>query len=144
MFSSLISRLIKIHLLISSAEPYFSPIHLTELAIPHLEKTKGNIVNVSSIASQKTHPSMPFYAVAKAGLDHFARNYASILAPSGVRINNLNPGATDTAIFQRSSIPAEMVEKVILVHLFLLLQPQKEIVNSYIPYTKKSTNFVSN
>uniref|UniRef100_A0A914ZCN4 Uncharacterized protein n=1 Tax=Panagrolaimus superbus TaxID=310955 RepID=A0A914ZCN4_9BILA len=60
-----------------------SIIHLTELAIPHLEKTKGNIVNVSSIGSQKTSQAMPFYVIAKAGLDHFARNYAAILAPQG-------------------------------------------------------------
>jgi NAD(P)-dependent dehydrogenase (short-subunit alcohol dehydrogenase family) len=89
-----------------------APIALTELAIPHLEKTKGNIVNVSSIASSKTHSSMPFYCIAKAGLDHFARNYAAILAPMKIRINNLNPGATDTAIFSRSGIPPEMIEKV--------------------------------
>uniref|UniRef100_A0AC35G7H5 Uncharacterized protein n=1 Tax=Panagrolaimus sp. PS1159 TaxID=55785 RepID=A0AC35G7H5_9BILA len=89
-----------------------APIALTELAIPHLEKTKGNIVNVSSVASIKPHPIAPFYGIAKAGLDHFARNYAAILAPSGIRINNLNPGATDTAIFTRSGIPPENVEKV--------------------------------
>lgn len=55
---------------------------------------------------------MPFYCIAKAGLDHFARNYAAILAPQGIRINNLNPGATDTAIFSRAGIPPEMIEKV--------------------------------
>jgi NAD(P)-dependent dehydrogenase (short-subunit alcohol dehydrogenase family) len=89
-----------------------APIALTELAIPHLEKTKGNIVNVSSIAAQKTSPSMPFYAIAKAGLDHFARNYAAILAPHGIRINNLNPGATETAIFSRANLPQEMIDKM--------------------------------
>jgi NAD(P)-dependent dehydrogenase (short-subunit alcohol dehydrogenase family) len=89
-----------------------SVIALTELAIPHLEKTKGNIVNVSSIGSQKTSTSVPYYCIAKAGLDHFARNYAAILAPKGVRINNLNPGATETAIFSRAGIPDEMIAKM--------------------------------
>uniref|UniRef100_A0A914PN65 Uncharacterized protein n=1 Tax=Panagrolaimus davidi TaxID=227884 RepID=A0A914PN65_9BILA len=89
-----------------------SVIHLTELAIPHLEKTKGNIVNVSSIGSQKTSPKMPFYSIAKAALDHFARNYAAILAPQGIRVNNLNPGATMTSFGSRHGIPEAVLEKM--------------------------------
>jgi NAD(P)-dependent dehydrogenase (short-subunit alcohol dehydrogenase family) len=89
-----------------------SIIHLTELAIPHLEKTKGNIVSVSSIGSQKTFPSNPFYVITKAALDHFARNYAAILAPKGIRINNLNPGATQTAFGSRQGIPPEILQKM--------------------------------
>jgi NAD(P)-dependent dehydrogenase (short-subunit alcohol dehydrogenase family) len=89
-----------------------SIIHLTELAIPHLEKTKGNIINVSSIGSQKTSPTMPFYVIAKAALDHFTRNYAAILAPQGIRINNLNPGATRTSFIARHGIPDAVVEKM--------------------------------
>uniref|UniRef100_A0A914NZD8 Uncharacterized protein n=1 Tax=Panagrolaimus davidi TaxID=227884 RepID=A0A914NZD8_9BILA len=88
-----------------------APIALAELAIPYLQKTKGNIINVSSVGSQKTSPGMAFYCSAKAGLDHFTRNYANILAPKGIRINNLNPGATDTSIFYRGGGPKEMVDK---------------------------------
>jgi NAD(P)-dependent dehydrogenase (short-subunit alcohol dehydrogenase family) len=87
-----------------------SSIHLTELAIPHLEKTKGNIINISSIGSQKTSPVFPFYTIAKAGLDHFARNYAAILAPKGIRVNNLNPGATMTAFASRHGIHQAVME----------------------------------
>uniref|UniRef100_A0AC35FE84 SDR family oxidoreductase n=1 Tax=Panagrolaimus sp. PS1159 TaxID=55785 RepID=A0AC35FE84_9BILA len=90
-----------------------SVIALTELAIPHLEKTKGNIVNVSSIGSQKTSTSVPYYCIAKAGLDHFARNYAAILAPKGIRVNNLNPGGTSTAFMSRHGIPQEAIDKAV-------------------------------
>uniref|UniRef100_A0AC34F7H7 Uncharacterized protein n=1 Tax=Panagrolaimus sp. ES5 TaxID=591445 RepID=A0AC34F7H7_9BILA len=89
-----------------------SIIHLTELAIPHLEKTKGNIVNVSSIGSQKASATMPFYVITKAALDHFARNYAAILARKGIRINNLNPGATRTSFGTRHGIPEAVIEKM--------------------------------
>uniref|UniRef100_A0AC35GGY8 Uncharacterized protein n=1 Tax=Panagrolaimus sp. PS1159 TaxID=55785 RepID=A0AC35GGY8_9BILA len=89
-----------------------SIIHLTELAIPHLEKTKGNVINVSSIGSQKTSPQVPFYCIAKAGLDHFARNYAALLAPKGIRVNNLNPGGTSTAFISRHGVPQEMEKKM--------------------------------
>uniref|UniRef100_A0A914YXZ3 Uncharacterized protein n=1 Tax=Panagrolaimus superbus TaxID=310955 RepID=A0A914YXZ3_9BILA len=87
-------------------------IQLTEFAIPHLEKTKGNIVNVSSIVSQKTNQAFPFYNISKAALDHFARNYACLLATKGIRVNNLNPGATNTAFLSRHGITEEMKEKM--------------------------------
>uniref|UniRef100_A0A914PNT0 Uncharacterized protein n=1 Tax=Panagrolaimus davidi TaxID=227884 RepID=A0A914PNT0_9BILA len=84
------------------------PIAITELAIPYLEKTKGCIVNVSSISSMQTFPNLPFDGIAKAGLDHFTRNYAAILAPKGIRINNVNPGMTDTpALSQMCETPEE-------------------------------------
>ena len=68
---------------------------------------------MSSIAGQKpTLPPMQFYCIAKAGLDHFARNYAAILAPSGVRINNLSPGGTSTPALDRFGGSPEIAEKV--------------------------------
>uniref|UniRef100_A0AC34FLE5 Uncharacterized protein n=1 Tax=Panagrolaimus sp. ES5 TaxID=591445 RepID=A0AC34FLE5_9BILA len=90
-----------------------SIIHLTELAIPYLEKTKGNIINISSIASQKPGALYPFYSISKAALDHFARNYAALLAPSGIRINNLNPGLTNTSFLTRHGMPEEMKDKIL-------------------------------
>uniref|UniRef100_A0AC34F5R7 Uncharacterized protein n=1 Tax=Panagrolaimus sp. ES5 TaxID=591445 RepID=A0AC34F5R7_9BILA len=88
-----------------------APIALTELAIPFLEKTKGCILNVSSIASEKA-PIIPFYSISKAGLDHFTRNYAAILAPLGIRINNLNPGLTDTPALNQAGDSGEQIQKM--------------------------------
>uniref|UniRef100_A0A914XV76 Dehydrogenase/reductase SDR family member 6 n=1 Tax=Panagrolaimus superbus TaxID=310955 RepID=A0A914XV76_9BILA len=74
----------------------YKPIALTELAIPYLEKTKGCIINTSAPGGQKPYPIIAHASISKAALDHFARNYAAILAPMGIRINNLSPGLTDT------------------------------------------------
>uniref|UniRef100_A0AC34FF75 Uncharacterized protein n=1 Tax=Panagrolaimus sp. ES5 TaxID=591445 RepID=A0AC34FF75_9BILA len=54
----------------------------------------------------------PFYVITKAAFDHFARNYAAILAPKGIRINNLNPGVTKTAFVTRYGFTEEAVEKI--------------------------------
>ncbi|KAH7673201.1 short-chain dehydrogenease/reductase-like protein, partial [Aphelenchoides avenae] len=62
-----------------------SAVRLALLAVPHLEATKGCIVNVSTVGAVKTSPYAPFYGMAKAALDHFTRNYAVILAPKGIR-----------------------------------------------------------
>lgn len=54
----------------------FSPFRLTQLALPYLEKTKGNIVNTSSIASAMKpmeHPSLSVYGLSKAALDTFTK-----------------------------------------------------------------------
>jgi len=89
-----------------------APVALTELAVPHLEKTKGNIINVSSITALKTQPVSPFYGMTKAALDHFCRNYAVILAPKSIRVNNLSPGATDTEFNPRHGINADSWTKI--------------------------------
>ena len=88
------------------------PVALTELVTPHLEKTKGNVINVSSGAAFMVQPVSPFYGMTKAALDHFCRNYAIILAPKGIRVNNLSPGATDTEFNPRHGIVGEQWKMV--------------------------------
>lgn len=69
---------------------------LTQLAAPHLAKTKGNIVNVSSLAGLRSDPRFLSYCVSKAALDQFTKCVALDLAPKRVRVNSVNPGAIDT------------------------------------------------
>lgn len=64
-----------------------SLIILTQLAIPHLIKNKGNIVNISSIASLKSRPIFSYYAMSKIAIDHYTRCLAVELGPKGVRVN---------------------------------------------------------
>jgi NAD(P)-dependent dehydrogenase (short-subunit alcohol dehydrogenase family) len=66
--------------------------HLTSIVAPHIVKTKGNIVNISSVASIKPVIGSAAYAIAKAGIDMMTRCLAAELAPHGVRVNGINPG----------------------------------------------------
>ncbi|CAG4968043.1 unnamed protein product [Parnassius apollo] len=78
-------------------------VHLTTLAAPYLIKTKGNIVNISSVSgSCITHTSFGLYSVTKAGLNHFTRAAALELAPYGVRVNAISPGPVDTDILENT------------------------------------------
>lgn len=72
---------------------------LTNLAVPFLAKSKGNIVNVSSIAGIRGSPGYASYATSKAGLTHFGTVAALELAEVGVRVNTVSPGPVDTEIF---------------------------------------------
>ncbi|XP_045459935.1 3-oxoacyl-[acyl-carrier-protein] reductase FabG-like [Melitaea cinxia] len=73
-------------------------VFLTTLAAPHLIMTKGNIVNISSIAGKMaiSSPDMINYYVSKAALDHFTVCSAAELGPHGVRVNGVNPGPVRT------------------------------------------------
>ncbi|XP_047037954.1 uncharacterized oxidoreductase SSP0419-like [Helicoverpa zea] len=74
------------------------PYHLSQLSLPHLIKTKGNIINIGSSMSKRTQKGMLGYTVAKAALQMFSRQAAFELAPLGVRINSISPGPTNTNI----------------------------------------------
>ena len=45
--------------------------HLTMLAVPHLIETKGNIINVSSIAGIRSFPGVLAYCMSKSTVDQF-------------------------------------------------------------------------
>lgn len=78
--------------------------HLTMLAVPHLIKVQGNIVNVSSVAGLKSFPGVLAYCMSKAAIDQFTRCTALELAPKKVRVNAINPGVIVTEIHKRSGM----------------------------------------
>ncbi|XP_072934768.1 uncharacterized short-chain type dehydrogenase/reductase y4vI-like [Epargyreus clarus] len=79
-------------------------IYITTLAVPHLIKTKGNIVNISSVAASSVPitPTMTTYCVSKAALNHFSRAVALELAPHGVRVNTVSPGPVKTDFLENA------------------------------------------
>lgn len=79
--------------------------------LPLILKTKGNILNISSISSQICHPSMSMYSGAKAAIDAFTKCWARELAKDGVRVNAISPGAIETEIWNKASLPEDFVDK---------------------------------
>ncbi|KAK6733315.1 hypothetical protein RB195_017204 [Necator americanus] len=90
-----------------------SVIELIQLARPHLVKSKGEIINVSSIAGlPAAHSLVPYYAMAKAALDQMMRSLAIELIAEGVRVNNVNPGAVLTSFAQNFGVSDEVAQKM--------------------------------
>ena len=81
--------------------------HLMQLASPLLIKSKGNIVNISSVTGLRSFPGVLAYCVSKAGLDQLTRCAALELAPKGVRVNAVNPGVVVTEIHKRGGMSEE-------------------------------------
>lgn len=75
--------------------------------IPHLEKTKGNVVNVSSVAGLRSFPNVLAYCVSKAGVDQLTRCSALELAEKGIRVNAVNPGVVVTNLHKRGGMADE-------------------------------------
>lgn len=88
-----------------------SVIKLTKLAVPHLERTKGNVVNISSIAGLRPVANVLAYCISKSALDQFTKCVALELAPKGIRVNSVNPGVIDTPIFQTMGIDQETAKQ---------------------------------
>jgi len=68
-------------------------VSLVNASLPHLEKTKGNIITISSVSGRDidftaTSP----YGAFKAALIHYTAQLAHTLAPKGVRANTVSPG----------------------------------------------------
>jgi NAD(P)-dependent dehydrogenase (short-subunit alcohol dehydrogenase family) len=88
-----------------------SVFQITQMCVPHLAETKGNIVNVSSIAGIRSFPNVLGYCVSKAAIDQFTRCIALELAPQGIRANAVNPGVVVTNLHKRSGMEDDAYQK---------------------------------
>jgi 3-oxoacyl-[acyl-carrier protein] reductase len=69
---------------------------VTDAAIPHLERSRGSIVFVSSTAGQRGEARHSAYAASKGALISYTKSLASELGPRGIRVNCVAPGWVDT------------------------------------------------
>ncbi len=77
----------------------FAPLALARgLAVP-LRKSKGTVINITSIAGHLAHPfAGSAYSVSKAALSALTREMAVEFAKIGVRVNAVAPGEIETAM----------------------------------------------
>lgn len=69
----------------------------TQLCMPHMIAQKyGRIINVSSIWGMSGASCEVVYSTTKGGMNAFTKALAKELAPSGVTVNAVAPGAVDT------------------------------------------------
>lgn len=76
------------------------------LAPAMIEKKRGVIVNVSSIAARNGGgPGATIYSAAKAAVSTFTKGWAKELAPHGIRVNAVSPGTVDNYFHEKHSSP---------------------------------------
>ncbi len=74
------------------------PFLVTKAAVPHLQASKGAIVNVGSIEGFSCNPGHVAYAATKAGVHGLTGALAVDLGPFGIRANAVAPGWIDTEL----------------------------------------------
>jgi 3-oxoacyl-[acyl-carrier protein] reductase len=64
-------------------------------ALPHLEKSKGSILHISSISGLMQSARTPPYGAVKAALIQYTLTQAAQLAARGIRVNCIAPGSIE-------------------------------------------------
>lgn len=100
---------------------------VTQLAVPHLIKTKGNIINISSICGLRAFEKFLGYCMSKAALDQFTRCISLELASKGVRVNSINPGVIDTKFHEYLGVEKGNSEYEALMETYAKLHPIKRV-----------------
>lgn len=124
-----------------------SVVHLTKLCIPHLIATKGNIVNVSSVAGINPIPDATNYCLSKAALDQFTKTTAVELGPKGVRSNSVNPAVIVTNFHTSTGMTDETYKAYLdncakMYPLGRVGQP-KEVADAILYLASESAAFVT-
>jgi NAD(P)-dependent dehydrogenase (short-subunit alcohol dehydrogenase family) len=84
-----------------------APVLVAQAALPLLEASRGVIVNVSTSVGQRAWPGSSVYAATKTALESLTRSWAVELAPRGIRVAAVAPGAIDTPIAEHMGLTAE-------------------------------------
>ncbi len=84
------------------------PFYLSRAAIPHLQKTQGSIINISSNWGLQAGQRAVAYCASKGALNMLTRAMAKDTAADGIRVNAICPGAVDTPMLAAAAEEAEL------------------------------------
>jgi NAD(P)-dependent dehydrogenase (short-subunit alcohol dehydrogenase family) len=90
-----------------------APFALTKAMLPALRAARGRVVMIGSIGGRTSLPFMGPYNAAKAGIDGFANSLRQELAPFGVRVALVEPGAIKTRIWQKGIDAGEQLRETL-------------------------------
>jgi len=86
---------------------------LTTALLPAMvERSRGSIINISSISGVRGTPRRAAYAASKGAVDAMTRSLAMEFGPSGVRVNAVAPGAIVTDMWERNRAVPGVIEAV--------------------------------
>lgn len=88
------------------------PYHLTRSLLPAMmERRKGHIFNICSIASITPMPNVGSYGISKFALYGFTKHLREEMKPFGIKVTAVCPGATYTSSWQGSGIDPDRLLK---------------------------------
>jgi short-subunit dehydrogenase len=90
----------------------YSAYHLTRTLLPGMmERKKGHIFNICSIASLQAYPNGGAYSISKFALAGFSQNLREEMKPHGIKVTAVYPGAVYTDSWAGSGVdPRRIME----------------------------------
>ncbi|GGU88989.1 ketoreductase [Streptomyces litmocidini] len=89
-----------------------APVLLAQAAVPALRESRGVVVNVTTTIGQRGWPAGSVYPATKSALETLTRCWALELAPAGVRVVAVAPGAIETPIADHMGLTPEQRKAV--------------------------------
>lgn len=109
-----------------------SVVELCAAAMPHLVKTKGNVIATGSLAAHVGGGAgASLYAGAKAAIHNMVRAYAKQYADKGVRFNAVSPGTIYT-LFHIKNTPKDVLESITQTIPLKRLGTPEDCVGTYL------------
>jgi NAD(P)-dependent dehydrogenase (short-subunit alcohol dehydrogenase family) len=96
----------------SLAVNLFGTYDVTQAFLPMLTRSRGAIVNVSSLSAFAAVPIIPAYSISKAAAFNLTQSLRALLAGQGVRVHAVMPGPVDTDMNRGLDIPKASAESV--------------------------------
>lgn len=82
-------------------------VDLTRQALPLLQTSRGNVINISTSVVDKPMANMATYAASKAAVNTYTRVWAKELATHGIRVNSVGVGPIQTPIYDKTELSEE-------------------------------------
>jgi len=121
----------------------FAPLALIREATNHLARSKGAVINISSVSSSGMMPGVVAYASSKAAVDHATRLLAAELGPMGIRVNAVAPGLTDTDITADVKSNEDMLGMIISQTPMGRLGDPKDIANAVVSLSDSRAGWIT-
>lgn len=89
-------------------------LYVSKSVIPWMiNRNKGHIINISSIAGKQTYSKGMVYCASKSGVEAISKGMRLELVPHGIKVSNIAPGAVETEFsevrFKGDSLKAKAV-----------------------------------
>jgi NAD(P)-dependent dehydrogenase (short-subunit alcohol dehydrogenase family) len=119
----------------------------SKYAIPHLRKTRGAIVNMSSMVGLVGQRNAGAYSATKGGIIAMTKGMALDFAKDGIRVNCLCPGWVETPLvedwFSQQADPHAAKEYIYARHPLGRIAATEEIANAVVFLCSEESSFVT-
>lgn len=113
----------------------------SKVSVPYLEKTKGVILNTSSMVSIYGQPSGVMYPTSKFAINGMTKSLARELAPKKIRVNAVAPGIINTDMV--ANLPKELIDPLIKSIPLGRIGEPRDIANAFLFLASDLASYVT-